>query len=945
MVVSESPNEYAVSTLSALLEELPTACLLLTDNGCVRQANRAARQLFDWPVADRDSAAQLPETSEPSEPPEPLVLSLQAGLAATAQQSCADFLQQCLSAQEGQDAVSCELPLRVHPHSADQAAPRWVRLSGRMCAQTGPAGAALIVVQAQEITAERNLLQQTRQQLDFHTHLCASIPGILFQYQLKPDGSTGFPYVNASILRMYGLTQDQVCADDSYLIGNVHPDDLAALHASMRASAASMQIWRQEYRMVLPEGKTVWRVLEASPEKLVDGSVLWHGYTIDASEYRHLLEAVQRSADHCKLVIEGVGDGVWDWDVSRNVIDYSTLWKNMFAFAEDEITNHPDEWRRRIHPDDLEIADRNGQNLLDGVTEQTSIEVRMRARDGRWLWILTRSAVVSRDSSGRPLRIVGTNVDITEHRVLEEQVRRNEQRWKQALDSLEHGFWEWELESNKCVYSSRWKAILGYADDEIKEDAKEWTSRLHPDDQSVVDESFRGVITREKPSDQIEFRMRCKDGSWKWVMGSGILVEEKGQPLRIIGGMSDITERKRVEHALRRSEERWKFALEGGGDGVWDWDAANNKIAFSLRSAQILGFTEEEMEWDYDEWCRRVHPDDFERGTRLRELQIRDGLDASAVELRIRHGEGHWIWVLSRGLVVQRDKQGIPIRLVGAISDITERKREEEQLQQLLQEIDARRYEAEQLTLAKSNFFSAASHDLRQPLYAAQLFVDALVQDTLNSSQREVVERLQHAIKSMSGQLETLLDITRFDMGKLEAQKMPVSIARIFQEIENTFEPIARDRGMELYLHPIHAHVHTDPILLNRLLGNLLDNALKFSTAGKVLICARRTQLASGDEAAGGGVQGIRIEIRDSGPGIAAEFKQKIFDEYFQIGNPERNSSAGLGLGLSIVQRIANLLDLQLGLRSESGRGTVFSVALPEIPPADAPVLDTNQAD
>ena len=128
---------------------------------------------------------------------------------------------------------------------------------------------------------------------------------------------------------------------------------------------------------------------------------------------------------------------------------------------------------------------------------------------------------------------------------------------------------------------------------------------------------------------------------------------------------------------------------------------------------------------------------------------------------------------------------------------------------------------------------------------------------------------------------------------------------------------------MSLRIHDSAVVVHTDAVLLRRLLGNLIDNAIKFAVCGHVLVCVRRS------------AQGIRIEVRDNGPGIAAEHRQKIFDEYFQVDNPARNPHVGLGLGLAIVQRISRLLGAPLSLRTRPGQGAVFAITLPEVNTAD----------
>jgi len=756
--------------------------------------------------------------------------------------------------------------------------------------------------------------------------LTAHIPGVLFQYQLNPDGSTSFPFVSTAIERMSGISKEAASNNPKLLEASVHPDDRIPLREAMLHSAATLAPWRHEYRMQLPNDETIWRALEATPERLSDGTVLWHGSTIDITERKRMEEKLRQREEPWKLALEGIGDGVWEWEVPSNRLTYSSRWKALLGYDENEISDLPEEWAARIHPDDLHLTEENRLRLLDGTTLLSSIEVRMQRRDGEWRWIHSRGIVVERDAHGHPLRIVGTNTDITERKQMEMTLRENEERWKLALDGAGQGVWDWDLLTNKGTFSRGWKMLLGFEEDEIGNEAEVWMTRIHPEDQTIFDESFRALLAGEKERDSIEFRMRCKDGQWKWMQGSGCIVSEHGKASRrMVGTLSDISERKRAEALLRTTEERWKFALEGAGDGVWDWDTRRDMLTLSSRSGEILGLSAHELTQTVDEWRRRIHPDDEANAQNYREIRKHSGSRPNTLEFRIRCNDGHYKWVLSRGMVVGRDENGTPLRMVGTLSDISPRKEAEEALRLTLIELEQRKQEAEHHAAAKTYFLNAASHDLRQPLYAAQLFLDTLMQarDILPPDYQKTLGNLSLAVNDMSSQLETLLDISRFDMGRMQPCWGNLSLSELLVDLDTTYTPAAREAGVSLHFCDTSKIAHTDAILLRRLLGNLIDNAIKFAVRGHVLVCVRRS------------AQGLRIEVRDNGPGISQEHRQKIFDEYFQIDNPARNPHVGLGLGLAIVQRISHLLDAPLNLRTRLGQCSVFSITLPEARLAD----------
>lgn len=240
-------------------------------------------------------------------------------------------------------------------------------------------------------------------------------------------------------------------------------------------------------------------------------------------------------------------------------------------------------------------------------------------------------------------------------------------------------------------------------------------------------------------------------------------------------------------------------------------------------------------------------------------------------------------------------------------------------------ELRAKKEEAETATRAKSRFLAAASHDLRQPIHALGMFVARLAQLPHDRETRHLIANLEASVRAMQDLLDALLDISRLDADAVRVQVQPVPLAPLFDQLRGALQPVASDKGLRLRLRSSEIWVQSDPTLLHRILLNLISNALRYTGNGGVLVGCRRSR----------GGSHLWIEVWDTGVGIAPEHQQDIFREFYQIGNPERDRSKGLGLGLNIVDRTARLLGHPLQLCSVPGHGTRFRIELPLARPGD----------
>jgi len=383
---------------------------------------------------------------------------------------------------------------------------------------------------------------------------------------------------------------------------------------------------------------------------------------------------------------------------------------------------------------------------------------------------------------------------------------------------------------------------------------------------------------------------------------------------------------------LRTREQQLSLAQRSASAGTWDWDVAANHVTWSPECCDVLG-----IDPDLPTLARLlsiVLPEDRPAVRQKLESAPVHADDEFRIDFRINHPHHGKRWIGCIGRVVERDLAGQPIRITGLAVDLTDRKAIEESL---CRAKDA----AEAADRAKTRFLAAASHDLRQPIQAAALYAHVLrTSIDGNADAREVLDLLKASIESLNGMLSGLLDLSRLEAGAADVSVLDFVPRDLMQRLSAEFRGVADRSGVSLRCVASSTPISTDPQLLERVLRNLVSNAIAHGGAderGRVLLGVRRRAHA------------VEFQVWDSGPGIPEDARDIIFEEFRQLKNPERNANQGFGLGLSIVARIARLLGLEVTVRSQVGRGSVFSVAVPRARTPEpvrltAPVFDPGMA-
>ena len=373
-------------------------------------------------------------------------------------------------------------------------------------------------------------------------------------------------------------------------------------------------------------------------------------------------------------------------------------------------------------------------------------------------------------------------------------------------------------------------------------------------------------------------------------------------------------------------EDRLQDALRAGRVIAFDWDVSADEMRFSQNVTGILGLNPQKVLRE-TEWRQHIHPEDQPRLVSCLE-GARPDQSSTSITFRYRRPDDREVW-LEKIAIVQFDSAGKPARVNGLMTDVTQRKRFDEELSLAWKA-------AEMADRAKSSFLAAASHDLRQPLQTLQFLQAALEPHHPCGEARKLVAGIGQSLDTMGSILSSLLDVNRLESGNLRPSVSEFSLYEIFEPLAGDFVALVQERGLRLCIVRSELTIRSDRRMLAEMIRNLLSNAVRYTDRGRILLGCRR----AGDN--------VRIEVWDSGVGITEDQLPHIFDEYYQgTGGADRG---GFGLGLAIVKRLGEILDHRIDVRSIPGKGTRVFIEVRRgrsgvtVPEAAPPVHPNNDA-
>jgi len=530
-----------------------------------------------------------------------------------------------------------------------------------------------------------------------------------------------------------------------------------------------------------------------------------------------------------------------------------------------------------------------------------------------------------------------------EYKLTREQNEMQMAKMNLAIKSAKIGLWEVELTNGgkefrkgSYILSDEFRHMLGFDNEkDFPNKLESWENTIHPEDRETVIHAFVSHltdITGKTPYD-IEYRAIKKNGDCIYIHDAGeVFRQTDGAVLRAVGAIQDITTSKIALQEREVQLDKFNLAVKASTIGLWDWEIDNNKgpfdpegaLIYSDETRKILGF---ENESDFPNIHRSIinciHPEDKEWVLGALQNQLEDTTDGAQfdVEHRMIKKDGTLAYVHASGKAI-RDSKGKTRRLIGTIMDVTD-------VKNLIIEAENQREQAEAANKAKSSFLSTMSHEIRTPMNAILGITEIQLQnDDLDPEMKEALTKIYASGDMLLGIINDILDLSKIEAGKLELLINKYEIASLISDTAqlNMMRIGSKPIEFELYVDEnVPAYMSGDELRVKQILNNLLSNAFKYTKAGTVtLSVTSKLRDGKADDII------LIVEVKDTGLGMSKEQVAKLFDEYSRFNTAANRTTEGTGLGMSITRNLIEMMNGEIFIESEEGKGSTFAVHLPQ---------------
>jgi PAS domain S-box-containing protein len=664
--------------------------------------------------------------------------------------------------------------------------------------------------------------------------------------------------------------------------------------------------------------------------------------------------------------------GNWSMEIATGRLEWSDEKYRIYGYEPHSVTVDMDFCQQAILPEDLEAT----MTALDAaITHPVPVQFtyRIRRPDGE-VRHLRSHAECQRDENGMPVRLIGVALDITELAEAQLTLQQTEERWQFAIQNNGLGVWDWNVQTGFVLYTDRLQQMLGYEAGEWPQHVDSWAHRVHPDDLPMVMDAMNRCLAGETPDYICEHRLRCKDGSWKWVQDVGRIVShsKNGKPLRVIGTQMDIHIRRQTEQAANRRADllnRIRKAQEHfiGSSDLAPVFAEMLEIAVSHTGSRF-GFVGEVLhdeagnpylrsyaisDISWDDASRNLMQSMGPAGLEFRNLKTLFGAAMVSREVVIANEAskdpragglppGHPPLESFLGLPVFNGLEmvglvGIANRSDGysqdlvneldpylaACSSMITARREAERRHQIEEELRQARDRAEAASHAKSDFLAMMSHEIRTPMNGVLGMAGMLRSSHLDNRQQEMVDMVLQSGGALVSIIDDILDFAKIEAGQFELREQDVCIEDLVEGVVDVLAPEAMSKGLEIVSVislELPETIRGDTGRLRQVLLNLAGNAVKFTDEGGVTL---RVLPVEG---------GIELQVEDTGVGIREEDRAKLFRPFSQLDSSRARRYGGTGLGLAISDKMMRQMGGEIGVESEPGKGSRFWIRLPHTP-------------
>ncbi|MCW3092539.1 MAG: luxQ 5 [Ferruginibacter sp.] len=534
-------------------------------------------------------------------------------------------------------------------------------------------------------------------------------------------------------------------------------------------------------------------------------------------------------------------------------------------------------------------------------------------KNGTTYWVRILGQAI-RNEQGELTGYFSMEEDISREREDQLKLKEYESRFRKAFEKIGDNVWEHDFSTGKTYFSNTRSHLLGYGFDDFTANADLWWSRTHRDDLALLEQNDQKYRNGEIDHHILEYRVIHKDGSTRWVMDRGVVIElgKDGKPAKIIGTHTDITERKQAEVLLQREEQKYRSIIANMNLGLLEVDTDEKVIFTNQRFCEMSGY-------DYEELIGRKASHIYVKGENIELIESKNearkrasSLDAYEIAVKNKRGQLRW-WLISGAL--RYNDAGELVGSIGIHLDITEQKQLEIDL------IEARE-QAEQSTRSKEIFLANMSHEIRTPMNAIFGMTNQLTKTKLDSMQRFYLDTINSASENLLVIINDILDLSKIEAGMLNLENIPFEPKSVISRAMQVLMHKAEEKGLSITNSTLDAGLSPvlmgDPYRLNQVLLNLMSNAIKFTEKGCVDLSCTLLQ----DTAA---TQTVQIEVNDTGIGMDDMFVYSLFEKFSQEDVSVTRQYGGTGLGMSISKDLIELMGGKISVKSKKGVGTSVS--------------------
>ncbi|MEO6231975.1 MAG: PAS domain S-box protein [Ferruginibacter sp.] len=547
-------------------------------------------------------------------------------------------------------------------------------------------------------------------------------------------------------------------------------------------------------------------------------------------------------------------------------------------------------------------------------------------KDGGSYWVRIQGQPL-RNKQGELIGFFSLDEDITKAIENTRRIEEYESRFRKAFEKIGDNVWEYDFSTGVTYFSNTKSHLLGYEINEFNDNVNLWWERTYDDDKHLLEENDLKYHRGEIDHHILEYRILHNDGSIRWVMERGVVIEkdEQGKILKLIGTHTDITDRKLAEELLQTKEEKYRSIITNMNLGLMEVDT-EEKILFSNQSfCDMSGY-------EFDELIGKRASHIFVKGENIEKMESKNearkksGSDAYEIAVKNKRGQLRW-WLMSGA--TRYNESGDLVGSIGIYLDITDQKQLEIDL------IEARE-QAEESTRSKEVFLANMSHEIRTPMNAILGMAHQLTKTKLDSKQLFYLDTINSASENLLVIINDILDLSKIEAGKLNLENIGFEPKAVISRAMQVLVHKAEEKGLSITNSKFDANLSPvlmgDPYRLNQVLLNLISNAIKFTEKGGVdLSCSVIKETP--------GTQTIFVEVKDSGIGMDEGFVKNLFEKFSQEDLSVTRQYGGTGLGMSICKDLLSLMGGEIMVESKKGVGTTisFQVELEKGTAADLP--------